>query len=205
MMDSTRKPEPGEIIPVEGWLLDSPHGHCGTKKGERVVRLADLVRWLVHAREMSFASAVRAVCTPLEGDAPPLVHRLDPMEDAEPEDQASEWFKYLSGYDGLDSLPPQVAHARAAARDMKATWLMKPHDLARLVNSPGFLEFDEAKESPFEFSERADRTGGPRTLAVSFAVAHELWAGALWSRLWLVLFPFLLFRWLTGAHYWPIA
>jgi hypothetical protein len=84
--------------------------------------------------------------------------------------------KYLSGYEGLHSLPPQVANARAAARDIKASWLMAPRDLARLVNTPGFTaEYDETKESPFEFSERTDRSGGPKDLAVPFAVAHALW------------------------------
>lgn len=125
---------------------------------------------------MSFASAVREVCAPLEGDAPPLVYRLHPVEDAKAEDEPSELIGLLSGTEDLRDLPPSVAWARMAARDMKAAWLTKPHELARLMNSPGFpAEYDETKETPFEFSERTDRVGGPSTLAVPFPVAHELW------------------------------
>jgi len=168
------------IEPPEGsgWQLHSPYGAQRFKDGPdgRLVRLADVVRWLMQARETSFANAVRAICAPLEGDTPPLLYRLDPMEDAAPDGYATEWFKYLSGYDDLHSLPPQVANARAAARDVRATWLMMPGELSRLVNGPGFpAVYDETKESPFEFSQRTGRAGGPKDLAVAFAVAHELW------------------------------
>ena len=172
--------EPTRIKPPEGigWQVHSPYGAQRYKDGPDgyVVRLADVVRWLMEAREMSFANAVRAVCAPLEGDAPPLLYRLDPTEDAVPQDRPSEWLKYLHGDDGIHLLPPLVAHAKLAARDMRAAWLMKPRELARLVNAPGARAvYDETKESPFEFSERTDRTGGPRDLTVPFAVAHELW------------------------------
>lgn len=172
--------ETNRIEPPEGsgWHLHSPYGAQRFKDGPDgyVVRLADVVRWLMQVRETSFANAVRAVCAPLEGDAPPPLYRLDAVEDAAPENDTTEWLKYLSGYEGLHSLPPQVANARAAALALKATWLMTPRELSRLVNSPGFSsEYDETKESPFEFSERTDRTGGPKDLAVPFAVAHALW------------------------------
>lgn len=169
---------PLHIDPPSGWQPHSPYGLQRFKDGPdgRVVRLADVVRWLMQAREMSFASAVRVVCAPLEGNAPPLVYRLDPVEDAKAEDEPCKWLRFFSGTEDLEELPPRVARARLAARDMKASWLMKPYELARLVNTPGcHVEYDETKETPFEFSERGDRTGGPCTLAVSFAVAHELW------------------------------
>lgn len=169
---------PLHIDPLNGWQPHSPYGLQRFKDGPdgRVVRLADVVRWLMQAREMSFASAVRAVCAPLEGNAPPLVYRLDPVEDAKAEDEPSKWLRFFSGTEDLEELPPRVARARLAARDMKASWLMKPHELVRLVNVPGgSTEYDETKETPFEFSERSDRVGGPCTLAVSFAEAHALW------------------------------
>ncbi len=82
--------------------------------------------------------------------------------------------------DDLELLPPQIAHARVAARDMKASWLMSPYDLSRLANTPGYpVTYDSAKESPFEFSERTDRVGGPQVLAVTFAAANTLWG---WGR-----------------------
>ncbi len=161
-----------------GWQLHSPYGAQRFKDGPdgRLVRLADVVRWLTQDRETSFANAVRAVCAPLEGDAPPLLYRLDPVEDAAPESDASPWLKFLTGYDDLHTLPPRLANARAAARDVKAAWLMMPRELSRLVNDPSYpAQYDETKESPFEFSERPDRTGGPKDLAVPFAVAHALW------------------------------
>lgn len=172
--------ETTRIKPPEGsgWHMHSPYGAQRYKDGPDgyVVRLADVVRWLMEARETSFAKAVRAVCAPLESDAPPLLYRLDAVDDAAPENDTTEWLRYLSGYEGLQSLPPQVANARAAALALKAAWLMTPRELSRLVNSPGFpREYDETKESPFEFSERTDRTGGPKDLAVPFAVAHALW------------------------------
>jgi hypothetical protein len=61
--------ETTRIKPPEGggWQVHSPYGAQRYKDGPDgyVVRLADVVRWLVQARETSFASAVRAVCAPL--------------------------------------------------------------------------------------------------------------------------------------------
>lgn len=173
-------PQMPHIEPPEGsgWQLHSPYGAQRFKDGPdgRLVRLADVVRWLMRVRETSFANAVRAVCAPLEGDTPPLLYRLDRVDDAAPEDGDHEWFKYFPDCEDLQSLPTQLANARVAARDMKAWWLMPPHELSRLANDPSYpAEYDETKESPFEYSERTDRAGGPKNLAVPFAVAHTLW------------------------------
>ena len=173
-------PQMPHIEPPEGsgWQLHSPYGAQRFKDGPdgRLVRLADVVRWLMGFRETSFANAVRAVCAPLEGDTPPLLYRLDRVDDAAPEDGDHGWFKYFPDCEDLQSLPTQLANARVAARDMKAWWLMPPHELSRLANDPSYpAEYDETKESPFEYSERTDRAGGPKNLAVSFAAAHALW------------------------------
>lgn len=170
------------IDPPEGsgWTVRGPHGLHRFKEGPdgRVVRLADVVRWLVSVRELPLAIAVGRVCDALEGDAPPLVYRIDANGWAVPGDSTSEWFKFLSGKPGepdIASMAPRAAHAWLAARDMRATLLMAPHDLARCVNGngPGEIEYDSKVESPIEFSER--RGGCGVIEAVDFATAHALW------------------------------
>lgn len=170
------------IEPPEGsgWTVHGPHGLHRFKEGPdgRVVRLADVVRWLVSVRELPLAIAVGRVCDALEGDAPPLVYRINANGWAVPGDSTSEWFKFLSGKPGepdIASMAPRAAHAWLAARDMRATLLMAPHDLARCVNGngPGEIEYDSKVESPIEFFER--RGGNGVIEAVDFATAHALW------------------------------
>lgn len=178
MTDSTSTPAPGEIIPDEKW---QPPTRWGTLRhndtpGGRLVRLADVVRCLMRAHELPFSEALERVCAELEGEAPPLLYELNENGWAQALDKPSPWFDFpLPGDEALKGLPPHAAHARLVAKRMKGVWLQAPHELARLVNSPGHVVYRETKESPFEFSERQTATGGAITEAVPFAVAHALW------------------------------
>ena len=179
MADESPQPH---IEPPEGsgWTVHGPHGSHRFKEGPggRVVRLADVVRWLMNVRELPLAVAVDRVCAALEGDAPPLVYRINSNGWAVPGDSASKWFKFLSckpGEPDIASMAPRSAHAWLAARSIRAAFLIAPHDLARCVNGngPGEIEYDSKVESPIEFSER--RGGCGVIEAVDFATAHALW------------------------------
>lgn len=180
--ETMRPSEPTRVEPPEGsgWQPNSAYGSQLFKEGPdgRLVRFADVVRWLRDERSLPLAVAVERVCAELEGSNPPVVYRLDRTQWAAPENQVSAWFRFATSGDEPDlmAMPPHAAHAWLAARDMRASWLMEPHVLERLVNPPGdSVDYSATRESPFEFSERMDRTGGPKTLAVPFAIAHALW------------------------------
>ena len=178
MTDTTSTPAPGDITADAEWKLHSrwgAHRFNDTPAGQ-LVRLADVVRWLMRAHELPFAAALERVCAELEGDAPPLLYGLSATGWAEAMDKPCAWFKFLPGLEGLADLPPQTAHARAVARNMKSKWLQNPYELARLVNEPGHpVVYREDEETPFEFYERRSEAGGAITAAVPFAVAHALW------------------------------
>ncbi|MCE1193255.1 MAG: hypothetical protein LWW96_14000 [Acidovorax sp.] len=167
-----------QIEPPEGsnWQPHSPHGLQRFKDGPggNVVRLADVVRWLMSARHLPLLDAVDRVCSQLEGDSPPLVYLLDANRWARAQDEFSDWAVfYFDEYSGLADLPPPIAHAKAAGRSLRASWLIEPHVLARLVNEPGRrAEYNSDKQTPFEWSESGKRGSA---WAVPFAVAHALW------------------------------
>ncbi len=176
-MMADENPQP-HIEPPEGsgWAVHGPHGSHRFKEGPegRVVRLADVVRWLMNVRELPLSVAVDRVCAALEGEAPPLVYGISSTGWAAPENEPSGWFGLLDGWEDLADLPPQVAHARAAARNLRGDWLITPYELSRLANAPGYpVEFDSEKESPFDYFERKGVTSA--TVAVDFATAHALW------------------------------
>lgn len=167
-----------QIEPPEGsnWQPHSPHGLQRFKDGPggNVVRLADVVRWLMSAHHLPLLDAVDRVCSQLEGDSPPLVYLLDANSWARAQDEFSDWAVfYFDEYSGLADLSPPIAHAKAAGRSLRASWLIEPHVLARMVNEPGRrAEYNSDKQTPFEWSESGKRGSA---WAVPFAVAHALW------------------------------
>ena len=62
------KPAQGTIRPPDGWVLNSQHGilRFDASASGRLVRLADLVQWLMDTREMPCGPALELVCTELE-------------------------------------------------------------------------------------------------------------------------------------------
>lgn len=63
-IDSDTRP----IVPPESWAAQSPHGlqRCDGTADGRLVRLADVVAWLMQARELPCQNAVEVACTALE-------------------------------------------------------------------------------------------------------------------------------------------
>jgi hypothetical protein len=61
--------QPNKIEPPEGWKLHSEHGfmRCGPEPGDKLVRIADIVLWLMETKELPCGRAVDAVCTALLG------------------------------------------------------------------------------------------------------------------------------------------
>lgn len=55
------------IVPPESWAAQSPHGlqRCDGSADGRLVRLAEVVAWLMQARELPCLNAVEMVCTAL--------------------------------------------------------------------------------------------------------------------------------------------
>lgn len=55
------------IVPPKSWAAQSPHGlqRCDGTADGRLVRLADLVAWLMQTRELPCLNAVELVCTAL--------------------------------------------------------------------------------------------------------------------------------------------
>jgi hypothetical protein len=55
------------IMPPESWTAQSPHGlqRCDGTADGRLVRLADVVAWLMQSRELPCLNAVESVCTDL--------------------------------------------------------------------------------------------------------------------------------------------
>lgn len=63
-MDGDTRP----IVPPDSWVAQSPHGlqRCDGTADGRLVRLAEVVAWLMQARELPCQNAVELVCTALE-------------------------------------------------------------------------------------------------------------------------------------------
>jgi hypothetical protein len=61
--------QPNKIEPPEGWKLHSEHGfmRCEAGPADRLVRIADIVLWLMETKELPCDRAVDAVCTALLG------------------------------------------------------------------------------------------------------------------------------------------
>ena len=62
------KPAQGTIRPPDGWVLNSQHGilRFDASASGLLVRLADLVQWLMDTRELPCGVALELVCTELE-------------------------------------------------------------------------------------------------------------------------------------------
>lgn len=58
------KPGPAPVQPPEGWELEGEFGHMAFEAGElgRLVRLADVLKWLQSSREIPRSEALRVLC-----------------------------------------------------------------------------------------------------------------------------------------------
>lgn len=168
------EPEPGYTVHIGGYWLRRD----GTPAG-RLVRLADLVRWLMATRELPLTAAVDAVCTSLEGARPPMLYRLELDDYAARYDKMTEWHRFAFPENEQEQIQKMAAHvvlARLAARNMRATWAMKRDALEKLVNTPGEdAEYSSADGSAFDFDQRCGNLSLLPELCVDFPAAHALW------------------------------
>lgn len=172
--------KPMNLVPEMGWTAQWTHGTLRHADGDaaRLARLADVVRHLMAARELPFKDAVELICRPLETGKGVRLYRVDETGYARALDEhspASEgWDKFLNvPEDAADRL---AYFSKRAAEHLRASWLMQPYELARLVNHsqiPDDSDYQETKESPFEYSERRGNHGS--RYAVTFQTAHDLW------------------------------
>lgn len=155
-----------KIEPSEGWKVQTHDSflRSGSGDDDRLVRLYDVVAWLMREEELPLKKAVDAVCDAVEEiDADAIFYASD-----------------ASDYAHLSNTPNPFAkfrdEAHTPASIMRAEWLMPVHELAWLVNTKGHpVAFDRDKETPFEFMGK-----NPSSMyAVTHRLANELWR---WGR-----------------------
>lgn len=156
-----------KLNPEDGWALHSASGfmRCGDGPNDKLVSLHDVVAWLMRRHERPLAAAVADVCNALEQHGLDGVYWVD-VDDQNYANRADEPSSF-DKYEATDRLTSLVQTLRAA-------WLIKPYELSRLVNVPDHEpEYDERKETPFEFSRR--RVDPASRVAITWLRAHELW------------------------------
>lgn len=156
-----------KIEPPEGWKLHSEHGfmRCGAGHADRLVRLHDVVTWLMNSRELPLAAAVDAVCSALEKNGLDGVHYLNGDDYAYAHDAPSPWDRFVGKVDGA-----------AFAKILKASWLISPYALESLVNTPGLPpNYDASKQTPFEYSNSPESHVAKRAITWSMANKHWGW------------------------------
>lgn len=143
------------IEPPEGWELHSPHGFMGSTEG-KLVRLADVVHWLMRTRECPLAEAVEAVTAAIERAGTDGLYCIDQLNRARAYGPPSAWDQFAHTKEemafGLDA-----AKVRKLARMLRAAWIANP--------------LDQASFDP----DRIDH-GDPTTqYAITHVRAHALW------------------------------
>lgn len=144
------------IEPPEGWKLHSEHGfmRCGDGAADKLVRLADVVAWLMEKKELPCRLAVDKVCEALLGCAGVQVFIVSLSDHAKLVTQSDSFF-YLPIII-LDEQPTNEPDDVGLAGAVK--WM---RDLWGESSSP--LESDYFGKHLLE------------PLSVRFDVAHELW------------------------------
>lgn len=154
-----------KIEPPEGWMLHSEHGfmRCGAGPADRLVRLHDVVTWLMNSRELPLAAAVDSVCSALEKNGLDGVHHLHGDDYAYAHDAPSPWDEFGGKQDGA-----------GLAKSLRAHWLANPYAVEQLVNTAGFPpNYDASKQTPFEFY---DGDGSPiARYAITWPMANKHW------------------------------
>ena len=149
-------PDPERLAPVDGWRLKGEHGHMAfdTTKAGRLVRLADLVQWLMDTQFLPCGMAVDEVCGRLKApDAAAWLYMVAPGKLARP----------LAGDDDFFHLPI-------------VTWNERPSDPKNCGIAGALAHMRElwgASESPSECNYMGAHTLDP--LAIRMDVAHALW------------------------------
>jgi hypothetical protein len=180
----------GNVIPLKadtatGFKVEPPTNHAdrlrargsrlhmraGPDEDEKLVCLYDLVEWLVSDGGLPLVSAIDRVASEIEARD----HDTFSMSQgayAKPHNPDSSWMKFLN-HDGL----PETSLAASSVRVLG----MSAFDLSKLMTVPGYrpdqsLEFDESKETPFEYFGRTDSC----CYALTWRKAYELFG---WGRL----------------------
>lgn len=171
---------PGEemtINPPAGWSAQWRFGLLRYAQGEdaRLVRLADVLRFLMDARELPLRVAVEEICRRIETANDLRLYFVDECNYAKPMDES------CPGWDELLGVPEAPAERRVffanrAAEQLRAVWLMPSYALERLVNNPQFPSDDDynaSKQTPFDYCEQWGRWAS--RFSVTFLDAHRLW------------------------------
>jgi len=170
------------IEPEEGWSVywkECLLRTNGAPEG-KLVRLADVVRWLMKKQEFPLGRAVNQVCEELERASPPPLFNISSPDDgsdgyarlAFSEDE-SPWERFIRFTPEEARLPRMQRLYARQAKALRDVWLMRRHDLARLVNTPGEEAVYDERQTAFEWSE--SRLSVEGRVAVTFADAHRLW------------------------------
>ena len=175
----------GKVIPIRadtvaGFKVEPPTNHAdrlrargsrlymhsGLGEDENLVCLYDLVAWLVSDGGLPLVRAIDRVASEIEAiDRDTFFMSQDDY--AEPHNPDAPWLKYFD-----DGKSPAASSVRGLG--------MSAFNLSKMMNAPGdgpdqSLEFDESKETPFEYFGRTDWC----CHALTWRKAHELFG---WGR-----------------------
>jgi hypothetical protein len=157
-----------EVEPLAGWVLHSRLGHMAYQAGSgaRLVRLADVLRWLQSSRELPRAAAVEAFCDAMPGDVMDWLYQLDGSGYAAPFDRQAMLLTWVRGGGAKVALAVRNKFGVDVPFDARST----------LVSSIRSTWVDWARTHP-------DALDHPRSfltlLAVPLYRAHQAWG---WGR-----------------------
>lgn len=141
-----------EIEPEEGYEVRSQFGlaRCGPAAGDRLVRLADVVRWyMASPRELPFINALDEVCGRINEATIEHVFRVNGQGYAKAAAYESKWHYFDSAKEPGWNYQKQCAEY--CVRDMRNGWCGDKHWMAKVLNDPEYApnEYDPFSESRF--------------------------------------------------------
>jgi hypothetical protein len=176
-----------KIEPPEDWRVQTKYGTLRHGPGDdaRLVRLADILRFMMNSKQVPHDMAVGGIAGALQGRdalvyeinyggyAKPAIRSLLPEDFESP---MGRLFRPESGNEKGRLSGPDLATESTVAINIRSEWLIERGQLARDSSNPAIdaeFRYRQLDEMPFEYGERVLNMGA--LYAVTFQTAHELW------------------------------